>query len=100
MRLSQAENQAIALLTPPRPIVAAVPAAAAVVPPPPLPPVPSTDTRTQKQKSEKWKQVATAAHARLQHGESLTEVRKILAELERNPQLRLSINWSLEEVDE
>ncbi|MEY3228049.1 MAG: hypothetical protein RLZZ536_2668, partial [Planctomycetota bacterium] len=89
-RLSQAENQAIALLTPPRPIVAAVPAAAAVVPPPPLPPVPSTDARTQKQKSEKWKQVATAAHARLQHGESLTEVRKILAELERNPQLRLS----------
>jgi hypothetical protein len=96
-RLADAENQAIALLTPPKPIVAVVPPAAPVPPLPPLPPV--RDQRKPEQ-AQQWKQVATAAHARLQHGESVTEVRKILAELERNPQLRLSIHWSLEEIRE
>lgn len=92
-KLSEAESRAIRLLTPPRspvvpvlpPPVVSVPVAPVPVAPPPGPP------------RKGWKQVGTSSRSRLNHEESLTEAQALVRELTRNPKLRLTIHWTLEE---
>ena len=72
-KLTEAEARAIKLLTPP--------------PPPPLPPPPPPG----------WKQVSTGTKTRLSHDEALSTTRKLTQQLEENPELRLTVQWTLEE---
>jgi hypothetical protein len=80
-KLSDAESRAIRLLTPSKPAEPTPPAE----PPQPPPPKPG------------WRQVGSGSRARLGHQESLTEVKTLIDQIEENPRLRLTINWTLEE---
>lgn len=81
-KLSEAETRAIKLLTPPKPDPPIDP------PPPPPPP------------EKRWKQVGTGSKSRLSHGDSLAETKSLLQQLEENPKLRLTVQWTLEEETE
>lgn len=72
-KLTDAEAKAIKLLTPKKPIID----------PPPPPPG--------------WKQVAKGSKSRLSHDESISTTKNLTEQLEKNPKLRLTINWTLEE---
>ena len=77
-KLTEAEGRAIKLLTPPKPPI--------VDPPlPPLPPKPG------------WREVAKGSKSRLSHDESVSTTMGLTQQLENNPKLRLTINWTLEE---
>jgi hypothetical protein len=80
-RLSEAEGRAIRLLTPAKP----------AEPPPVLPPA---DLPTPK---PGWKRVSSGAKTRLSHRESILEAQALLERLEKNPNLRLTVQWTLEE---
>jgi len=86
-KLSEAEDRAIKLLTPPKPIP---PKPDEPPPPPPLPPPPKKG----------WKQVGTGSRARLDHNQSVAEAKSLVRKLEQNPKLRLTIHWTLEEESE
>jgi len=75
-KLSEAENRAIRLLTPPKP-----------TDPPPLPP-PS---------DPKWKVVGTDKKTRLTEKELAGTAEELLRTLQENPRYRLTIQWTLEE---
>lgn len=79
-KLSEAESRAIELLTPRK-------AEAEVGRQPIVPPKPKPG----------WKQVGSGSKAGLKHGEAIDEVKSLLALLEANTKLRLSVQWSLEE---
>lgn len=88
-KLSEAESRAIRLLTPPK-----------VIEPnpepnpesnPPLPPIELPKPRPG------WKQVATASKARISNTEAISETKALLRQLEQNPKLRLTVQWTLEE---
>jgi hypothetical protein len=74
VKLTEAEARAIKLLTPPKP-------------PPPPPPDPKPG----------WKQVDSGTRTRLSRDEALSTTKKLTQELEENPKLRLTIQWTLEE---
>lgn len=82
-KLSDAETRAIKLLTPPKP--------KPDDPPPPPPPPPP---------KKGWKQVGTGSRSRLDHNESVAEAKSLVQKLEENPNLRLTIHWTLEEESE
>jgi hypothetical protein len=81
-KLSEAEDRAIGLLTPPKPSVNPP-----VVPPAP-PPRPG------------WKVLGTNGKARLTEKELTATLDELLRKLKENPRLRLSIQWTLEEGPE
>jgi len=83
-KLSDAETRAIKLLTPPKPPTTPSPDE----PPPPPPP------------KKGWKQVGTGSRSRLGHNESVAEAKSLIQKLEQNPNLRLTIHWTLEEESE
>lgn len=80
-RLTGAEGRAIKLLTPPK----------AVAPDPTPPPVDPPKPRPG------WKAVGSGGKERLDNAEAIAEARAILARLEQDPTLRLTIRWTLEE---
>ena len=80
-KLSEAEGRAIKLLTPPK----------IVDPNPKLP-----DIELPKPKPG-LKQVGTGGKARMSNTESISETKSILQKLEKNPKLRLTVQWTLEE---
>jgi hypothetical protein len=80
-KLTGAEGRAIKLLTPPK----------AVEPDPKLPPVDPPKPRPG------WKAVGSGGKARMGNAEAIAEAKAILARLEQNPTLRLTIQWTLEE---
>ena len=81
-KLSEAEGRAIKMLTPPKPLV--VPPA---VLPPAAPPKPQPG----------WKPVGSGSKSRLSHSESMNEAETLLQKLQQNENLRLTIQWTLEE---
>jgi hypothetical protein len=80
-KLSEAEGRAIKLLTPPK----------VANPDPKLPPI-----ELPKPKPG-LKQVGTGGNARMSNTESISETKSILQQLEQNPKLRLTVQWTLEE---
>jgi hypothetical protein len=78
-KLDEAEGRAIKLLTPPKQSVPQPP------PVEPLPPKPG------------WKEVAKGSKSRLSHDESVLTTKGLTEQLENNPKLRLTIDWTLEE---
>jgi len=88
-KLSEAESRAIKLLTPPR-----MPPTPPLDPKPlPLPPIPDPSKK-------RLKQVGSGSRSRLSHNESLSEAQELVQKLEQNSNLRLTINWTLEEESE
>ncbi len=79
-KLSDAEGRAIKLLTPPK-----------VVVPDPLPRIDPLKPKPG------WKQVGAGGKARMSNTESISETKSILQNLEQNPKLRLTVQWTLEE---
>lgn len=82
-KLSEAEDRAITLLTPPK--QPTVPVTPPVVPPPPRP---------------GWKIVNTDNKTRLTEKEATVAVEELLRKLKSSPRYRLSIQWTLEEGPE
>jgi hypothetical protein len=80
-KLSDAEGKAIKLLTPPK-----------VVETDPL--LPRIDPLKPK---PGWKKVGAGGKTRMSHAESISETQGLLQELEANPKLRLTVQWTLEE---
>jgi len=80
-KLSHAEGRAIKLLTPPK-IVEPDPKLPRIELPKPMP---------------GWKQVGTGGKTRMSHADSILETKSILQNLEQNPKLRLTVQWTLEE---
>jgi hypothetical protein len=80
-KLSDAEDRAIKLLTPPKPV----------------------DNNPQQQQVEPvkpkpgWKYIEAGTKTRLGHTESISETQGLLQRLEGNPKLRLTVQWTLEE---
>jgi hypothetical protein len=79
-KLSEAEGRAIKLLTPPKPAE-----------PPQIPRLP------QPPDAKKWVQVATGTKTRLALKDLSSFSEELRKQLEENPRLRLTIQWSLEE---
>jgi Family of unknown function (DUF6079) len=75
-KLTEAETRAIKLLTPPK-------LKPPIDPPPPPPPG--------------WKLVGSGNKTRLSHDDAISTTKKLTQQLEENPKLRLSVQWTLEE---
>jgi hypothetical protein len=80
-KLSDAEGRAIKLLTPPK-VVDTDPLLPRIEPPKAKP---------------GWKRVGAGGKTRMSHAESISETQALLRELEGNPKLRLTVQWTLEE---
>ena len=78
-KLTEAEAKAIELLTPTKQ---------------PVEPQPRAEVPRAK---PGWKQVAAGVETRLSHDEALSTTKKITQQLEENPKLRLTVQWTLEE---
>jgi hypothetical protein len=70
-----------------------------LTPPKPIPPKPD-EPPPQPPPKKGWKQVGTGSRSRLGHNESLAEAKNLVQKLEQNPNLRLTIQWTLEEKEE
>ncbi len=79
LKLTEAEAKAIKLLTPPKHQVEPQPRFE------PLQPKPG------------WKQVDSGTKTRVNHDEALSTTKKLTQQLEENPKLRLTVQWTLEE---
>ena len=105
-KLSDAENRAIRLLTPPKPnpvagspaTVAPSPLAPSPLAPAPLAPSPLAPPPEPPRKG--LRQIGTGSRSRLSHNESLSEAQELVQRLRQNPKLRLTIHWTLEEESE
>lgn len=91
-KLSEAEAKAIKLLTPPK-VIAPV----TIEPSKPnLPELPPFEKVAPKQS---FKPIGAGGRSRMSHTESITEAKEILRQLNENPKLRLTVQWTLEEED-
>ena len=82
--LSEAENRAIKLLTPPKPVL----------------PDDDEDDDDTGNGDPKWKKVGSGTKSRLSHEESVSTTKDLLTELKSNQKLRLTVQWTLEEESE
>ena len=89
-KLSEAEAKAIKLLTPPKVITPVK-----IEPSKPnLPDLPPFEKVAPKQS---FKPIGAGGKTRMSHAESITEAKEILRQLNENPKLRLTVQWTLEE---
>lgn len=89
-KLSEAENRAIKLLTPPKPNP--TPVSHELTHSAPVVPAPAAPRRG-------LKQVDSGTRSRLSHHESLSEAQELVQKLRQNEKLRLTIHWTLEEEE-
>ena len=90
-KLSEAVDRAIELLTPePGPVPGPVPE------PEPLNPKPAVKPVLAKLG---WKEVSSGNKTRLRHDEAIATTKEISEQLEKNPKLRLTMEWTLEEQE-
>ncbi|MCU0717712.1 MAG: hypothetical protein MUD03_16455, partial [Pirellula sp.] len=89
-KLSEAENRAIKLLTPPKPNP--IPVSHELSHSAPVVPAPAAPRRG-------LKQVDSGTRSRLSHHESLSEAQELVQKLRQNEKLRLTIHWTLEEEE-
>jgi hypothetical protein len=88
-KLSEAVDRAIELLTPePGPVPEPEPE--------PLNPKPAVKPVLAKLG---WKEVSSGNKTRLRHDEAIATTKKISEQLEKNPKLRLTVEWTLEEQE-
>jgi hypothetical protein len=80
-KLSEAVDRAIELLTPAPEPIASKPQIKPVTPKP------------------GWKQVSSGNKTRLSHDEAISTTKKLTQQLEENPKLRLTVEWTLEEQE-
>ena len=80
-KLSEAVDRAIELLTPA---------------PEPIAPKPPVKPATPK---PGWKEISSGNKVRLSHDEAISTTKELTQQLEKNPKLRLSIEWTLEEQE-
>jgi len=85
-KLSDAENRAIKLLTPPK-----------VTPVPPVTPLTPVVTPPPQPSGPDWKVVQCDTKARLTEKDLLGAAEELARKLRENPRYRLSIQWTLEE---